>query len=319
MWLALHVLIGGMAVLGLALNPEKTQAALKLTWYSIDRWVLPTQGLRLVWLLPVLFLFQFPGPPFLFGILGIRSTLSGSGSGFPRLLAVILAVISLFAISYGIGRGVYLLLPAYLSFAVLAGLGWERWIAGDPNRRKRFVPVLIAAFVIPIAGYSLAWRLCDRLKIYPVSGRIIAQRDPNRYYLWPGKRGEDGPERFVREIVALQEPNALILADFRISTVLNYAKDRDGYDFEIYVTDGCAFVPLEEVRSTIFGKIDAAHQQGKRVILADVKSVEFYLRDRRLYDLLPELESRYRVEKAGSFHRIAPLRPDSSLDRPGGS
>ncbi|MEE8143716.1 MAG: hypothetical protein V3T77_11490 [Planctomycetota bacterium] len=305
-WIGLHLAGTLLAAVTLWFYPALWVEAWQSAVSSTERWVLPSIGIKLIWIFPLLLLIQFPGIAFLSGAYGVKKMFQNSPGEISLLLIITMLVVAFFSLSYGIGRGVYLLLPAYMCFAFLVGSGWEKWSPGKRLSTPTFGLALVLVFMIPVAGYAAAWRTCDALGIYPVSKRSIAYRAPNRYYLWPGKHGDDGANRFCREVALIAGPGTLVLADFRIAMTLKYSRARGGYDYQIFDTDLCAFLPEDQIRKKLYGIIDSAHEQGQGVLLADRKSVDFYTRNRILLDLLPEMQEKYQIEKIGNFHTIRP-------------
>ncbi|MFN0059615.1 MAG: hypothetical protein ACKVX7_14255 [Planctomycetota bacterium] len=309
-WTAHGVLL---AVVGLiaCLTPSSFAVAGQSIAFHLERWVNPLQGAALIWVLPLLLLAQFPSAAFVFAsralIAGSARLRRGGLRERQNLLHVsCIGVMSCFALSYGLGRAFFLLLPVYIVFAIWIARGFDAWCEVSPRRARYLAPILASTLVLPIAGYQCAWRSANALQIYPLSDRVLPYRDVNRYYLWPGKRGEDGATRFVADLRNFQPGPALVLADFRISSILRCAQELAGSgDYEVWGTDYYfGFRSEDETRHLINAKIEECRGRGLDVVIADRASLQIYLNDQRIFDFLPELTAKHVVELGGHFRRI---------------
>ena len=125
-WWTAHGVLLAVALLIACLAPSSFAVAGESIAFHLERWVNPLQGAALIWVLPLLLLAQFPSAAFAFAS---RTLIAGSARlrrGWLRerqnLLHVsCVGVMSCFALSYGLGRAFFLLLPVYIVFTIWIG------------------------------------------------------------------------------------------------------------------------------------------------------------------------------------------------------
>jgi len=137
-----------------------------------------------------------------------------------------------FAIGYHVSDRYVFLLPGYLALALFAGAGWQA--ASNTlavyNRSTRFwlVACLILLIVVPLTTYYLAPRLVSSLGVNPTTVRTLPGREPNRFFLWPSKRGYTGARRYGEQALAALPTGAILIADHTPLETLNYLMTVEG-------------------------------------------------------------------------------------------
>lgn len=238
--------------------------------------------------------FQFAGPALLLGLRGIPS-LARTDRRFGTVLLVLFAADVLFASSYGLGRRMYLFLPSHMIFALLAGYGGEAFLARLPRPSLAGGTLLTGAVGIPLVLYAATPRLLDAQGEAFLTRRVLPHLDANRYYLWPGKRGEEGPARFVAELRAAAGPGGMVVADYKVLSLLKYdfALSGDG-GIGLFQTDDLAGLPEETAEARLEATLDRALAAGRRVVLADPGSLQIAASG-GVVDLFPWLSATYVV------------------------
>lgn len=238
--------------------------------------------------------YQFAGPALLLGLRGIPPLARAHGR-FGAFLLVLFAADVLFASSYGLGRRMYLFLPSHMIYAVAAGFGGAALLARLPRPSLAGGTFLAGAVAVPLALYAAAPRLLSARGEAFLTRRALPYLDANRYYLWPGKRGEDGPARFADELRGVAGPDGLVVADYKVLSLLKYDFAMNGdAGIALFQTDDLAGLSQAAAEVRLKEALDRALAAGRRVILADRGSLEIAAVDGTV-DLFPWLADSYVV------------------------
>ncbi len=246
--------------------------------------------------------FQFPGPALLSGGVGIF-LMWRRDRRWTCLVLLLFAAISVFASAYAVNRKFYLLVPAYLLFALFVAEGIEA--LGRRRPLWAWGTVFLSA-ATPLLVYGIVSAHPSARAWHPALAREIPCRNAQRYLLWPGKHGEDGASRFSRELLAAAGPRGVILADYTVWAPVRYVGSVEGLGAEPFMTDNIGPGEPEALRERLAGVIDPALASGRPVVLATPESVRF-LRDAAAgthYEAFGWLRERYDVAPRGDIWEI---------------
>lgn len=101
--------------------------------------------------------------------------------------------------------------------------------------------------------------------------RRLPERDNAWHFLCPVKRGEAGPERYARGLLAAAPPRAVVLADFNPGAVLRLVQERYRLreDVEVVPTAVDDALAHPDPAAALAGRLAAAEAAGRPVMLAD--------------------------------------------------
>lgn len=177
---------------------------------------------------------QFSSPVLLFVVWGIYEKLKRRPSPFWVALLVFYFVDVLFAISYRVNDRYVFLLPGYVALAMFGGAGWQlarreissrwTWMA----KKRAALAVVLILTVTPISTYYLASRAMAARDINPMGIRTLPGRDPNHFFLWPGKDDHFGAREYGEQTLAALPHAATLLADHTPFETLRYLQDVEG-------------------------------------------------------------------------------------------
>ncbi len=181
------------------------------------------------------------GPERRFWPAGLRGLL---GSPWGVIFVLYLSGVA-FAFSYHVNDQFVFYLPSYVAFALFAGRGWQAWEQGQlpallrrylaaPDGRSlrpsRLVCVLLIGLLLllPPLLYNALPRAMNVAGLNPLDVRTLPGRDPNWFFLWPGKRGYQGAADFGRAALAGLPEGAHVIADHTPLQVLAYLQVVEG-------------------------------------------------------------------------------------------
>ncbi len=172
--------------------------------------------------------FQFVG---MAGLLGLRGAAPIGRSRPPTAwlaLAILFATDVAFAFSYRVNDQFVFYLPSYLVFALCVGYGWQEVVSSRARRwpvRALLMTLLICG---PIVTYEIAARFLVAVDANPLGVRELPGREPNRFFIWPGKSGYFGAEAYGRGALEVLPPDAILLADHTPFETLRYLQSVEG-------------------------------------------------------------------------------------------
>jgi hypothetical protein len=139
----------------------------------------------------------------------------------------------LFAMRYPVRDQYTFFIISILFLALWLGIGAAWFFERHP--RKQWLILLLAC--LPPLGYAFLpsfvhWR--NPKFAYPP----IPYRQEANYFFWPWKSGYDGPERLVREVFELADPNAVVIADSTAIRPFQYAQLAHNRRPDIHVVEG---------------------------------------------------------------------------------
>lgn len=246
--------------------------------------------------------FQFPSPVLLLGGAG-AILMWRRDRRWAVLVLLLFGALAAFASAYAPNRKFYLLVPAYLLFAVPAAEGIE---AAFRKGAAWGWGVVLLGVAMPVVFYHVAATRPAGRTLHPVLTREIPYRDAQRYLLWPGKRGEDGAGRFAHELLAAAGPHGLVLADYTVWAPTAYVRQTEGRSTRLFMTDNLGPGGPRALEDRFAALVDPVLADGRPVVLATPESVRF-LTDARSgahYEAFPWVEAAYRVERTGSCYRL---------------
>lgn len=246
--------------------------------------------------------FQFPSPVLFLGGAGML-LLWRRDRRWAVLVLLLFGTLAAFASAYAPNRKFYLLVPAYLLFAVPAAEGIE---AVFRRRAAWGWGAVLLGTAMPAAFYRVAATHPAGRSLHPALAREIPHRDAQRYLLWPGKRGEDGAGRFARELLAEAGPEGLVLADYTVWAPTAYVRQAEGRSTRLFMTDNLGPGEPREIEERFAALVDPLLAAGRAVVLATPESVRFLtdVRSGAHYEAFPWVEAAYRIERTGSCYRL---------------
>ena len=167
---------------------------------------------------------QFPSPALLAGGLALVSIRRWIADARWQMLAVLYLTDTAFAFSYRVNDFYVFYLPSYVAFALFIGLGWDFLTQSHRQLSKASIQVaLIAAVVVlpPFVYFGLATTLTT-LGLNPLQIRELPGREPNRYFLWPGKESYFGAYEYGTELLNGLPPESILIADYTPYQTLLY-------------------------------------------------------------------------------------------------
>lgn len=167
---------------------------------------------------------QFPSPALIAGILALVSFRRWITDARWQMLAVLYLTDTVFAFSYRVNDFYVFYLPSYVAFALFIGLGWD--VLTQSQRQLKTPQVqgaLLAAVVVlpPLVYLALATTL-TALGLNPLQIRELPGREPNRYFLWPGKESYFGAHDYGTELLSGLPPESILIADYTPYQTLLY-------------------------------------------------------------------------------------------------
>lgn len=179
----------------------------------------------------VLTLLQFSSPAIALVMWGIVARWRSPNSALWRSMLFFYGVNTLFAITYDVNDRYVFLLPGYLALALFAGAGWEaaRKVfeargQGPAAGKAKMLAVASLALLIamPLSLYYLAPRVLVAAGANPMQARALPEREPNEFFLWPGKRDYYGAARYGEDTLAALPEGAVLIADHTPIQTLKY-------------------------------------------------------------------------------------------------
>jgi hypothetical protein len=120
-----------------------------------------------------------------------------------------------FALSYRVNDQYVFYLPSYIAFALIAGLGWD-FAVRDWGWLKRpaiqGLMLLLLAGIPPFVYYSTAATFAA-MGVNPLGIRSLPGREPNSFFLWPGKAGYYGAADYGTQALAVLPSGSYLIAD----------------------------------------------------------------------------------------------------------
>ena len=201
-------------------------------------------------------LYQFPGVGVLLGVVGI-ARLWRTERRFAVFLLLVQGVNAfVFLKTTGwtsLGSTKYTFyIQDYVVFSLFIGVGAAAAAARFPAGRHLLLPAVV---VLPIAAYELTPRVVSRAGIDLLGARDLPYRDNNWFFLHPGKRGMDGPERYLSEVFQVVKPGGTVVADFTLFTILDYGQRVQGRRKDIVVVKSSDIDRQRDIGSLASGRI----------------------------------------------------------------
>ncbi|MFW6068598.1 MAG: protein O-mannosyl-transferase family [Chloroflexota bacterium] len=190
---------------------------------------------------------QFGGPAIILVAWGIYDRLGGRLSPFWFALFAFYGIDALFSMSYGVNDRYVFLLPGYVALALFCGAGWQSarnemstrrvWMARKSARRLAMVVCIFVLAATPVTAYYLAPRVMVALDINPMEIRRLPGRDPNHFFLWPGKGNYVGAREYGERTLAALPRGATLIADHTPFETLRYLQEVDGMRQDVLLID----------------------------------------------------------------------------------
>lgn len=186
---------------------------------------------------PSYLIYQFPLWGGILGLIGLRRLVNIDRRIFWFLIIAYLFDV-LLASGYIPTRQWELLLPSFLMFSVLIGLGLDtffEWFEGTNQSSKRLLlsfsrlsPISLRCVVValllstPLALYYAIPEITKTFQIDLLGARSLPNRDNDRYFLLPDKSSYRGALQFAETVFRDAKHNSIVCADFTPLAVLNF-------------------------------------------------------------------------------------------------
>ena len=158
------------------------------------------------------------------GLLGLWGALFPTNRSHEWWTITTLFVTSvLFAFSYSVSDQFVFFLPSYIAFAFFVAWGWQRADRFMRGRRLQSAMLLLIV-LIPIGTYYALPRWLVSTGSNPLGVRILPNREPNRFFLWPAKGSYTGAYDFGRSALEILPADSILLADYTPYETLLYLK-----------------------------------------------------------------------------------------------
>lgn len=239
---------------------------------------------------------HFASPAIILIVWGIQHRLRHGVSPFWIAVLTFYGIDVLFSISYRVNDWFVFLLPGYVALSLFCGAGWQLARRTIWSRRTRveeeiYGRVVVAACIValvatPITAYYVAPRVLVALDINPMDVRTLPGRDPNHYFLWPGKAGYKGARQYGEQTLGALPRGATLIADHTPHETLRYMQDVVGMRPDVRLI---AIEPDDDL-----GELIEALPADAAVFLADSNPAYYNLRS------IPEAT----LAAHGTFFRI---------------
>lgn len=190
---------------------------------------------------------QFGGPAILLLAWGMTDRLRGRLSPFWLALFAFYGSDALFSMSYGVNDRYVFLLPGYVALALFCGVGWQSarkemssrwaWMARKRAERLAMAVCILILAATPVAAYYLAPRVMVALDSNPMEIRRLPGRDPNHFFLWPGKGNYVGARQYGEQTLAALPRGATLIADHTPFETLRYLQEVEDMRQDVLLID----------------------------------------------------------------------------------
>lgn len=136
-------------------------------------------------------------------------------------------------------------------------------------RNLKFISVVCSATLLSPLFYLSTYRIASDIGINVSGARVLNYRDNNKYFLWPPKNGDYGPELLVDEILRDLPINSIIIADYTILMPLAYQLKVENKRSDVIVVS--SELVLDSGLSDFFDK-----NSNRRVFLATDTPPNYY-------------------------------------------
>jgi len=162
---------------------------------------------------------NFPTPAALLALVGLAAVWHNAAFGLMRALLALVVIHLVWAMRYDVPDQYTFFIPTIVLLAILIGLGAERVLSA---RGRSWAIGAIVLTALPVLVYWPLPRVAQAAGVSLGVRRDVPYRDSYRYFLWPWKTGERGPQRFAEEVHAGLPEGAVILADSTTVPPLHY-------------------------------------------------------------------------------------------------
>lgn len=189
---------------------------------------------------------NFPTPLFLLVLSAVASLRNCKCADIRKLIAALLAVHMIWAMRYNVPDQYTFFFLSVVLWAIVIGLGADRFLGPNPSRWNH---VLIVAAALPVLVYLPLPRVTRALHLNLGLAREVPCRDSYTYFLHPWKTGYRGAERFVSELRNSLQDGSVLIADSTTVRPLHYAQLTGRWNPAVRVfppieaADGSEFTP----------------------------------------------------------------------------
>jgi hypothetical protein len=243
---------------------------------------------------PLYLLYQFPGFAIVLGGIGLVVGLRRSRRLTISSMLIVIPIL-LFASQFMKQRQFPMLITTFNMYALWVGLGTFYLLERYPSLRgtPTLSVLLVSLVLLPPIVYYAASRIAETVQ-YDVSFiRAHPYRNPYRYYLFPPKNAEYGPQRYVADSFRHAKPGAVILADFVPGMVLLYDQqvlgNRKDLEIGVFIDDWIHHSTNPAAAILDYVRTQAASRR-KTLYLAD---------DWEAYYHSSEIRKEFRLEQTG--------------------
>ncbi len=189
--------------------------------------------------------FQFVGLAAFCGVLGFLRVWKRLAVTEAVYVALLYALVFIFAFAYRVGDRYVFYMPSYVPFAVWMAVGCEallvavqRRVLPGVRRWLAYGAVLLALVLFPVGTYRLAPELVARGYSFRDGGRVPGPAG-NTFFLWPAKNGYTDPRDYAEQVLQVAPSGALLLAEPILASPLRLVQYVDGFRQDVEVRYCC--------------------------------------------------------------------------------
>jgi len=190
-------------------------------------------------------IFQFVGLAAICGFVGLLRVWKRLPMAETIYVALIYAVVFVFAFAYRVGDRYVFYMPSYVAFAVWMTVGFEVFLEllhrKVPQRGRLwlgYAAVALALLLVPVGTYRLVPELVERGLSFRDGGRVPGPAGKT-FFLWPAKNGYTDPRDYAQEALQSAPPGALLLAEPMLASPLRFLQVVEGVRQDVEVRYCC--------------------------------------------------------------------------------
>lgn len=111
---------------------------------------------------------------------------------------------------------------AYPFVSIQIGLATHYSLNLQRLKPLKFIGLLCSATLLSPILYFSTYRLANEIGVNISGARLLTDRDNNRYFLWPPKNGDYGPELLANKILRELPADSILIADYTIYMPLTF-------------------------------------------------------------------------------------------------
>ena len=234
--------------------------------------------------------YQFPIAGFVLGAIGIFAIYKENRKPALCLFSLI-GVNMAFFLTFGPGvmrtTKYTFYIADYSIFSILIGYGFfafgRFWQSRGYTLKSVSAGTLCLVILLPLFLYTVTPYASRKLSIDILHARTLPYRDNEEFFLFPGKRGYTGAEKYAEEVLKTATIDAVIIADWTPYTVLRYYQVVKGIRKDILL-----FFPANNMHKDTLKKISDNYWK-RDIYLAGIEKGYYPMNKlSKEYDIVPE-------------------------------